>query len=182
MVNQLIQFLQYGFVQKAFLAGIFIAITCAGLGMFLVFRRMSLIGDGLSHLSFGAIALGLFLGFYPFYVALPVVILGSMLILYITKKAKVYGDSAIGIVSSLGIAMGVIFASLSSGFNVDLFSYLFGNILAISNMEVIISISLSLIVLVIIYLFYWDLFSATFDEEYARTTGIKTDFIPIMIY
>ncbi len=173
----LLNFLQYGFIQKAFLAGSFVAIACAALGVFLVLRRMSLIGDGLSHVSFGAIALGLFFGIYPFYIAVPMVILGSLLILKIIEKTKLYGDAAVGIVSAVGIASGVLLASLSRGFNVDLFSYLFGNILAISNIEVVLSIVLSLLVLLVFILFYWDLFSATFDEEYAKTSGIKTGFI-----
>ena len=142
---------------------------------------MSLIGDGLSHVSFGAIALGLFLGIYPFYVAIPVVMIASILILKISEKIKAYGDAAIGIISSLGIAGGVILASASKGFNVDLFSYLFGNILAISATEVILSVALSFVVLTVIYFFYWDLFSATFDEEYAKTTGIKTNFINTLL-
>jgi len=175
------EILQYTFIQKAFLAGSFIAIVCSALGLFLVLRKMSLIGDGLSHVSFGAIALGLFLGIYPFYVAIPVVMIASILILKISEKARIYGDAAIGIVSAVGIAIGIILASVSSGFNVDLFSYLFGNILAISNMEVILSIVLSIIVLLMIYFFYWDLFSVTFDEEYAKTTGIKTNFINILL-
>ena len=181
LIMELLNFLQYSFIQKAFLAGSFIAIICSILGIFLVLRKMSLIGDGLSHVSFGAIALGLFLGIYPFYIAVPVVMIASVLILKISEKAKVYGDSAIGIVSAVGVAGGVILASVSSGFNIDLFSYLFGNILAISDTEVILSIILSLVVLIIVYFFYWDLFSATFDEEYAKTTGIKTNFINILI-
>ncbi len=177
----ILNFLQYSFIQKAFFAGSFVAIVCSSLGIFLVLRKMSLIGDGLSHVSFGAIALGLFLGIFPFYVAVPIVMVASVLILKISEKAKVYGDAAIGIVSAVGIAGGVILASVSNGFNVDLFSYLFGNILAISNIEVILSILLSVVVLLVIYLFYWDLFSATFDEEYAKTTGIKTNFINILL-
>ncbi|MEK6645847.1 MAG: metal ABC transporter permease [Candidatus Firestonebacteria bacterium] len=177
----IINFLQYSFIQKAFFAGSFVAIVCSALGLFLVLRKMSLIGDGLSHVSFGAIALGLFFGVYPFYVAVPAVMLGSLLILKISEKAKVYGDAAIGIVSAVGIAGGVILASLSKGFNVDLFSYLFGNILAISTTEVILSIILSFLVLAVLYFFYWDLFSATFDEEYAKTTGIKTNSINTLL-
>jgi len=177
----IIEILQYAFIQKAFIAGSFVAITCSSLGLFLVLRKMSLIGDGLSHVSFGAIALGLFLGLYPFYVAVPVVILASILILKISEKAKVYGDAAIGIVSAVGIAGGVILASLSNGFNVDLFSYLFGNILAISFSEAVLSIVLSAVVLLTIVFFYWDLFSATFDEEYAKTTGVKTNFINTLL-
>jgi zinc transport system permease protein len=178
---ELFDFLQYAFIQKALLAGSLMAITCSTLGLFLVLRKMSLIGDGLSHVSFGAIALGLFLGIYPFYVAIPLVMLASVLILKISEKTKLYGDAAIGIVSALGISMGVILASLSRGFNVDLFSYLFGNILSINASEVFLSALLSLIVLMTIYFFYWDLFSATFDDEYAKTTGIKTNFINLLI-
>lgn len=177
----IIEILQYSFIQKAFIAGSFVAIACSSLGLFLVLRKMSLIGDGLSHVSFGAIALGLFFGLYPFYVAVPVVILAAILILKISEKARVYGDAAIGIVSAVGIAGGVILASLSLGFNVDLFSYLFGNILAISIGEAIMSVALSLVVILVIILFYWDLFSATFDEEYAQTTGIKTNFINTLL-
>ncbi|MFA5995389.1 MAG: metal ABC transporter permease [Patescibacteria group bacterium] len=173
----LLHLLQYGFIQKAFLAGSFVAITCAALGMFLVLRKMSLIGDGLAHVSFGAIALGLWLGFYPFYIAVPIVMLSSLLILKITTRAKLYGDAAIGIVSAVGIASGVILASRAQGFNIDLFSYLFGNILSISTSEVVLSIVLSIIVLAVLTWFYWDLFSATFDADYAKTTGIKTNFI-----
>jgi zinc transport system permease protein len=173
----IIQILQYSFIQRAFLAGSFVAITCASLGLFLVLRKMSLIGDGLSHVSFGAIALGIFFGFYPFYVAVPVVVVASILILKISEKARLYGDAAIGIVSSIGIAGGVILASIAGGFNVDLFSFLFGNILAIRTSEAILSVIISFVVLSVIFLFYWDLFSATFDEEYAKTTGIKTNFV-----
>jgi zinc transport system permease protein len=177
----IISILQYAFIQKAFFAGSFVSVACSTLGMFLVLRKMSLIGDGLSHVSFGAIALGLFLGVYPFYIAVPVVVVASILILKISQKARVYGDAAIGIVSSVGLASGVILASLSKGFNVDLFSYLFGNILAISNNEAILSVVLSLVVFLVIGVFYWDLFSATFDEEYAKTTGVKTDFINTLL-
>ncbi len=173
----LINFLSYGFIQRAYLAGSFVAVLCAMLGLLLVLRRLSLIGDGLSHVSFGAIALGLFFGIYPFYIAIPIVILASFLILKLTEKAKIYGDAAIGIVSSVGIASGVILASLSRGFNVDLFSYLFGNILAISGPEVLLSVGLSILVMIIIVFLYNDLFSATFDEEYAKVSGVKTERI-----
>ncbi len=178
---ELINFLQYSFIQKAFFAGSFVAIICSALGLFLVLRKMSLIGDGLSHVSFGAIALGLFFGIYPYYIAIPLVMIASIVILKISEKAKIYGDAAIGIVSAIGIAGGVILVSVSKGFNVDLFSYLFGNILAISSGELILLVLLSLIVLATIYFFYWDLFSATFDEEYAKTTGIKINFINILL-
>jgi zinc transport system permease protein len=164
---------QYAFIQRAYLAGSFIAVLCAVLGLFLVLRKLSLIGDGLSHVSFGAIALGLFFGWYPLAVAVPLVLLASSFIVKLTEKARMYGDAAIGMVSALGIAGGVILASLSKGFNVDLFSYLFGNILAISTPEVYFSLGLCAAALAIVFLFYHDLFFITFDAECAKISGIN---------
>jgi zinc transport system permease protein len=103
--------------------------------------------------------------------------LAGLGMLKLTEKARLDGDAAIGIVSSSGIAAGVILASISGGFNVDLFSYLFGNILAISHMEVIISLSLSLILITVVILYYEELLSITFNEESAKTTGIKASRI-----
>lgn len=154
------EFISYGFVQRAFISGIFVGVLCSILGLFLVLRKLSLIGDGLSHVSFGAIAMGLFFGIYPIYFAIPVVIIASIFIVKLTKKAKIYGDTAIGIVSSVGLAGGVLLASASHGFNVSLLSYLFGNILAISASETYLSIALSLIVLATVYLLYYELFVA----------------------
>ncbi|MBU4348225.1 metal ABC transporter permease [Patescibacteria group bacterium] len=174
---EILEIIQYSFVQKAFIAGSFVAISCSVLGLFLVLQRLSLIGHGLSHVSFGAVAVGLFLGLYPIYIAIPIVALSSLLILKLAKKGRMYGDSAIGIVSALGVSGGIILSSLSGGFNVDLFSYLFGNILAISSIEMYISMGLSLLVLLIVYLFYYELISVSFNEDYAKTTGVKTEFI-----
>lgn len=172
---------EYAFIQRAFLAGSFTAIACALLGMFLVLRKMSLIGDGLAHMSFGAIALGLFLGVYPFAVAVPIAIVGAVLILKLSERSKMYGDAVIGMVSVVGLAVGVLLASLGGGFNVDLFSYLFGNILAIGALEVWLSVGLSLGVILAIALFYWDFFSMTFDEEYAMVSGTKTEMLNIFL-
>jgi len=170
----IIEFINYSFVRRALISGSLIALLCSMLGMFLVLRRFSLIGDGLAHVTFGSVALGLLLNVYPLYASIPVVLLSSLGILKLTEKARLYGDAAIGIVSSMGIAGGVLIASIAGGFNVDLFSYLFGNILAISKDEVIISIALSLAVLLIISISYNELLSITFDEELAKVSGIKT--------
>ncbi|OPY00626.1 MAG: High-affinity zinc uptake system membrane protein ZnuB [Syntrophorhabdus sp. PtaB.Bin006] len=111
------------------------------------------------------------------YVAVPIVMLSSLGILKLVEKARVYGDAAIGIVSSLGISVGILLASAAGGFNIDLFSYLFGNILAISGAEVVTSILLSMVLIAIISLFYHELLAITFDEESAKAIGIKTKAI-----
>jgi len=169
-----ISVLQFGFVQRAFLGGCVIAVLCSVLGLFLVLRKMSLIGDGLSHVSFGAVALGLLANLAPLYAALPLVVLASLAILKLTEKARLYGDAAIGIVSALGIASGVVLASVSGGFNVDLFSYLFGNILAIGDEELVLAVALSAVVLVAVAVFYNDLLAVAFDDEHARISGVRT--------
>ena len=171
---ELFSVLHYGFIQRALIAGIFIAILCPVLGLFLVLRRFSLIGDGLAHVAFGSVGIGMLLGVYPLYVVMPLVAVSSLGILELAERTKGFSDAAIGIVSSLGIAAGVIVASLAGGFNVDLFGYLFGSILSTSALEVAISIALSLTVILAIGFFYHDLVSVTFDEEYARVSGVKT--------
>jgi zinc transport system permease protein len=177
----ILDYLKYGFIQRALLAGCFVGLLCSVLGVLLVLRRLSLIGDGLAHVTFGSVALGLVFKVYPLYISIPVVMLSSVGILKLMEKARIYGDAAIGVVSALGIAGGVILASVAGGFNVDLFSYLFGNILAISDAEVMVSIVLSLFVLLLIYVYYHEIFSITFDEEFARASGIDTKKINAML-
>ena len=176
-----LEYLQYGFIQRALIAGCFVGLLCSCLGVLLVLRRLSLIGDGLAHVTFGSVAIGMVFKIYPLYVSIPVVMLSSLGILRLTQRARIYGDAAIGVVSSLGIAAGIILASVTGGFNVDLFSYLFGNILAVSDAEVVISVVLSLVVLLLICLYYHELFSITFDEESARASGIRTGKINAML-
>jgi zinc transport system permease protein len=174
------EILSYGFIQRALIAGTLIAVLCSVLGVFLVLRRLSLIGDGLAHVTFGSVALSLIMGVNPVYVtvaAIPLVMLSSLGILKLTEKARIYGDAAIGIVSSLGIAGGIVLASVAGGFNVDLFSYLFGNILAVGNTDMVIAAILFVVVLLAVAFFYRDLFAITFDEDLAKCSGIRTTTI-----
>ncbi|NVN93033.1 MAG: metal ABC transporter permease [Desulfuromonadales bacterium] len=176
----LIEFLSYGFVQRALLAGTLIAALCSVLGVFLVLRRMSLIGDGLAHVTFGSSAIALALKMYSassLLVTLPVVLLSSLGILKLTEKARLSGDAAIGIVSAMGISVGIILASIGGGYNVDLLSYLFGNILSITGEEVLIAAALFCVVMLLLTLFYNELLAITFNEELARVSGINTGLI-----
>jgi zinc transport system permease protein len=175
----------YGFVQRAIMAGVLIAAISSLLGVFLVLRRFSLIGDGLAHITFGSVAVVLLIGISPFYVtlaALPIVMISSLVILKLTSTKRIQGDAAIGIVSSIGIAAGIILSSLSGGYNVDLFSYLFGNILTVNQTELILSFIVFLIVVFTVVFFYHDLFAITFDEELARSMGIKTRKINVILF
>ena len=160
-------------MQRAFLAGLFIAITCAMLGVFLVLRKDAMLGHGLAHVTFGGVALGLFLNILPLTAALLVAVICAFGIIKLREKAGVYEDTAIGIFSSIGMAAGIILASLAGGFNVGLMSYLFGNILAISKTEVWTSMVLSIIALVSIIIFYQKFLFITFDPDSAKASGIK---------
>lgn len=177
----ILEFLSYGFIQRALAAGSFIAVLCSMLGVLLVLRRLSLIGDGLAHVTFGSVALGLVLRVSPLYTSIPVVMLSSIGILKLTERARIYGDAAIGVVSSIGIAAGVLLASAAGGLNADLLGYLFGNILAVSPGEVYTSIGLSCLAISSIFFYYNEIFSITFDEEFAEASGINTEKINTLL-
>ncbi len=177
----IIDLLQYQFIQRAILVGLIVAVTCAVLGVFLVLRKLSLMGDGLAHVSFGAVALALMLGLMPIWMTLPVVVLSAIGIHKLQKKAAVYGDAAIGLVAVTGLAGGVLIASLSESKPVDLMSYLFGSILTISSAELIIAVLVAVVVLLTIVYFYRELFAATFDQQYAQVSGIKVERVNVML-
>ena len=170
-----------GFMIKALLSGIFIAIACSILGVFLVLKNMSLIGDGLAHVSFAAIAIGLLFSDKPLIIAIPLVIVASFIILIMKEKAKIDADATIGLLSSSSMAIGIIIASVAKGFNIDLFSYLFGSILFISNAETLISLLLAVSIVILVIIFYNDLFSITFDENFAKISGIKVKKINYLL-
>lgn len=175
----------YAFVQRAMLAGALIAAVSALLGLFLVLRRFSLIGDGLAHTTFGSVAVVLLVGVSPFYVtlaALPLVMASSLAIYKLTSSKKINADAAIGIVSSLGIAAGITLSSLSGGFNVDLFSYLFGNILTVNRTELVLSMIVFAVVAAVVFYYYDDLFAVTFDQELARSMGVQTERLNVILF
>jgi zinc transport system permease protein len=176
----LLEILSYGFIQRALLAGTLIALLCSVLGVFLVLRRLSLIGDGLAHVTFGSTAIALAMKLYStmsLLVTMPIVLLASIGILKLTERGRLSGDAAIGLVSALGISAGIILASVGGGYNVDLLSYLFGNILSIKSEEVVIAALLCVGVMLLLTLYYHELFAISFSDELAKVSGIHTSFI-----
>ena len=166
--------LSFAFIQRALIAGCLIALACSALGFFLILRRLALIGDGIAHVSFAAIALGLMLNMMPLALAVPIAVVAALLIWELGEKSSIHSDTALGIVSTVSVAVGVILASIGKGFNVDLFSYLFGSILAVTRQEMAYAAVLCLCVIVLIAAFYHELFAVSFDEEYARASGIRS--------
>lgn len=180
-MSELLEIINHPFIIRALLVGIPISLCAALLGVSLVLRRYSMIGDGLSHVGFGALAVAAALNVSPLKITIPIVILTAFLLLKLTKNTKIKADSAIALISTGSLAIGVMVISLSSGINTDLNNYLFGSILAINNEDVLLSLILSIIVLILFILFYNKIFSITFDEDFAKATGINADFYNILI-
>lgn len=179
-----LELLDYPFIIRALAAGVLIALLCGALGVFLVLRRLSLIGDGLSHVSFGAVAAVLCAGVPSnglSLAAIPVVILAGLAIQRIIGTTRIHGDAAIGIVSAGGIAAGVLLVSLAGGSPAEVMGFLFGSILSIGNGELIAAALLCGASLVGIFLFYHELFASTFDEELAQTSGVRVRRVTTML-
>lgn len=167
--------LSYHFMQRALVVGILVSLCAALLGVSLVLKRYSMIGDGLSHVGFGALAIASALNLAPLAVAIPTVIVAAVLLLRLSQNSRVKGDAAIAIISSSALAIGVISVSLSTGMNTEVSSYMFGSILSLSRSDAILSVVLSAAVLALFALFYPRLFAVTFDETFARATGTRTE-------
>lgn len=183
---------EYQFIQNAFLGGLIVGFIAPLVGVYLVVKRLSLIADALSHVSLSGIAAGLWLqnqfsffqGFNPLYMGMAFSIIGSLFVEKLRTLYQSFQEIAIPIMMSAGIALGVIFISASSGFNVDVVGYFFGNILSVSHQEVWITLMIGVIVFLLICLFYQPLFSVSFDEEYAKLSGIPRrwmNFLFIML-
>ena len=163
------------FMQRALLAGTLLSLCCALLGVSLVLKRYSMIGDGLSHVSFGALAVAVALGFTPLYFSIPVVILAAFFLLRMADHPHWNNDAAIAAMSASALAVGVMVISRTTGMNTDVDHYMFGSVLAMSREDVLLSVLLCAAVLALFILFYHKLFAVTFDENFSRATGLKVD-------
>ncbi len=181
MLETFLQMFEYDFMLRAIIVGALVALCSALLGVTLVLKRYSMIGDGLSHVGFGALCLALAMNLAPLAVAVPVVVVAAFLLLQISENSKIKGDAAIALISSTALAVGVIVTSMTTGINSDVNGYMFGSILAMSNTDVVISIVISVAVLILYIVFYNKIFSVTFDESFARATGTKTKMYNTLI-
>lgn len=176
----MIEILQYEFMQRALISGIAISISCSLIGLFLILKRFSLFGDAMSHVAFGGIALGLFLKSNPIWVSLIVSIIGALAIIKLNSSKRIYSDSSISVLLSLGLAMGLVLISLSGGFSIDITSYLFGSILLVNIEETVSTVLLSVIVIAFVLLYYKKLIYLVFNEEQALVNGINTVVLNIL--
>ncbi len=181
MLSLMQEIFSYPFMVRAFLVGTMIALCSSLLGVSLVLKRYSMIGDGLSHVGFGALALATAMNMAPLTVSIPVVVAAAFFLLRIRESSKIKGDAAIALISTGALAIGVTVISMTTGMNTDVCNYLFGSILSMSQSDVNLSIALCLVVLVLFVLCYHRIFAVTFDEPFAKATGTNTERYNLLI-
>lgn len=180
-IDEFLKIFSYSFMVRALFIGGLVALCSSVLGVVLVLKRYSMIGDGLSHVSFGAMAIALAFNQAPLYIAIPVVMVAAYLLLRISENSQVKGDAAIGLVSSSSVAIGIIINTLEGGANIDLNSYMFGSILAINKEDAVLYIVVGIIILLAFMFFYHYIFAITFDENFAKATGIKVEIFKTLL-
>lgn len=181
MIDLFAEMMSYPFLMRAMVVGILVALCSSLLGVSLVLKRYSMIGDGLSHVGFGALAIATAMNAAPLKISIPVVILAAFFLLKISDNSKTKGDAAIALISTSSLAIGVMAISVTSGINIDVYNYMFGSILAMSKADVVLSVILSIIVLILYVFFYSKIFAITFDENFAKATGIKAGLYNMLL-
>ena len=180
-MNVLSEMLSYPFMVRALFGGMLVSLCASLLGVSLVLKRYSMIGDGLSHVSFGALSIALAMGWSPLKVSIPVVVLAAFFLLRITENSRIKSDAAIAMISASSLAIGIIVTSLTTGMTTDVSSYMFGSILAMTKEDVMLSAVLCIIVLGLFVICYNQVFAVTFDENFAKATGVNVGAYNMLI-
>ncbi|MBN1856350.1 MAG: metal ABC transporter permease [Dehalococcoidia bacterium] len=173
--------LHYSFMQNALAAGVLAGIACGVVGTYVVVRKMVFVSGGISHTTFGGIGLAYLLGFNPLLGALLFAIGAALTMGHVTRRTKLSEDTGIGVLWAAGMALGVIFVGLSSGYAPDLFSYLFGNILTVQRNELLMMLVLDGVIVGTVLALYKELLAVSFDEEFARVQGIPVDRLQLVL-
>ncbi|NCO23666.1 MAG: hypothetical protein COZ07_09945 [Candidatus Infernicultor aquiphilus] len=168
------ELLQYEFIRNAILAVLLASIACGIIGVYVVVKRIVFISGGIAHASFGGVGLGYFLGVNPIWGIIPFSILSALVMGLVSKRSRIPEDTAIGILWALGVSLGIVFIGLSPGYAPDLFSYLFGNILTVTSVDLIIMLILDLVIIMVVFLFYKEFLALSFDDEFATVVGVPT--------
>jgi zinc transport system permease protein len=171
----------YDFIQRAFIAGIIVSLVAPVIGVFMVLRRLSLIGDTLSHTAFAGVAIGAVLNIFPLWTALITTVLGATAITKIRRSTRVAGDAALALIFSLGLALGIVMLSLATNVSASLESLLFGSILLVSFNDLLLITVIGLVTLATVFLLYKDLFYVTVDEDLARVSGLPVDSLNYLL-
>lgn len=177
----MLEIFEYEFMQRAFLAGIFIAILASVSGTFVVLKRYSMISETLAHTALVGVAVGLVAGYNPLWVAVVVSVLSAWLIEYLRSEFALYSDSILAILLSGSLAIAVVIVSLGGEFNSSLFSYLFGSILSVSDDDILSIFIFGIFALSLLLLFSKEFYFIAYDEEVAQTSGIKVKLLNYLL-
>jgi ABC-type Mn2+/Zn2+ transport system permease subunit len=173
--------LEYAFMQRALIAAVLVGMVCSVIGTYVVLKKLAFIGAGISHSAFGGVALGYLLDVSPLGVAIPFSLATAMAIGWVSRKGRISEDTAIGIFFAGTMALGVLFVGLSTGYNVDLFGYLFGSILSVSTSDIWIILGLGLGVVGVVLLLFKEFFFMSFDEEMAAVSGVPVGWLYFLL-
>ncbi len=163
----------YDIVIYAVITGVLVCLCAALLGVSLVLKRFSMIGDGLSHVGFGASAIAVALGFTPLYLSIPLTVIAAFLMLKTDKLSSFKGDAVTAVISASALAIGYTVTRLTHSTNIDIGSYMFGSLYTVTRTDMIITVILAVIIITLYFVFYNKLFSVTFDEDFAGATGVN---------
>jgi len=176
-----LDFLQYDFMRNALAAGLGASVLCGVIGIYIILNKIVFISDGIAHSAFGGIGLGYFLGYDPLAFGIISAVLTALGIGMISSRARVSEDTAIGVFMATGMALGVMLLTLSQGYARDLYGYLFGNILAVTESDVLLISALTLIILSIIFLLYKEFLLLSFDPIYAQAIGLPVQRLRLLL-
>ena len=177
----MLEIFQYQFMQRALIAAVLVSIACGVVGSYVVIKRIVSLSGAISHAAFGGVGLGYFLGINPVLAAIPFSIISAMAIGGVRQITNISEDTGIGILWSVGMAIGVIFINLTPGYAPDLFSYLFGSILTVNNTDLYIMLILDLIIITTVYLFRREFLAVSFDEEFSKVIGLHSLLIYMLL-
>ncbi len=180
-MSEILNILSYTFMQRAVICGIAISFSAALIGVILTLKNYSMIGHGLGEVGFAAISLAIALNLPPISISIPIVIIAAIIIMIISQKKGESADIIIALVATGALAIGVIITTATSGFSTDSYNYMFGSILAMTQNDVLLSIAITILSIIIYIVFYNRLFLVTFDEKYAKATGINVSFYQFLI-
>ena len=180
-MGMVLDLFKYPFLQRAFIVGIVISICIAILGVSLVLKRYSMIGDGLSHVGFSAFSISCALNWMPLLFCVPIVVLFAIFLLLLNENSKIKGDALIALISNGCLAIGVLVVSISKGMNIDVLNFMFGSILAVKNSDLILAISFSFLTIIFFVLLYNKIFSVTFDEDFTKACGVRVKIYKILL-
>ena len=177
----MLELFQYQFMQRALIAAVLVSISCGVVGSYVVIKKIVSLSGAISHAAFGGVGLGYFLGVNPVLAAIPFSIISAISIGGVKQITNISEDTAIGILWSVGMAIGVIFINLTPGYAPDLFSYLFGSILTVSNTDLYIMFVLDLVIIAIVFLFRREFLAVSFDEEFSNVVGLHALLVYMLL-